>query len=162
MRGLAQRRSGFADLFEVQEARILRHWDETRQPDAGSLTIRGTWQDARKGIVINADGADHVGADAFTYRTVVPPQGHRSTVLSVVPAVDGTGPGAPFVHPTPGDMSPRDRRRMEWVARIPVLQMGNGSIERTLQRSCDDLGALRIEDPDHYNAIALDKDKRRW
>ena len=51
---------------------------------------------------------------------------------------------------------------MEWVARIPVLQMGNGSIERTLQRSCDDLGALRIEDPDHYNAIALDKDKRRW
>ena len=71
MRGLAQRRSGFADLFEVQEARILRHWDETRQPDAGSLTIRGTWQDARKGIVINADGADHVGADALTYRTVV-------------------------------------------------------------------------------------------
>ena len=116
------------------------------------LTIRATWQDALKRIVINADGADHVGADALTYRTVVPPQGHRSTVLSVVPAVDGTGPGAPFVHPIPGDMSPRDRRRMEWVARIPVLQMGSGSIERTLQRSCDDLGALRIEDPDHYYA----------
>ncbi|MFD1211089.1 glycogen debranching N-terminal domain-containing protein, partial [Arthrobacter sp. GCM10027362] len=28
----------FADLFEVKEARIQRHWDETRQPDGGSLT----------------------------------------------------------------------------------------------------------------------------
>ncbi|MET3173784.1 UNVERIFIED_ORG: glycogen debranching enzyme [Arthrobacter sp. UYCu721] len=145
----------FADLFEVKEARILRHWDETRQQDAGSLTIRGTWQDARKGIVINADGADHVGADALTYRTIVPPHGHWSTVLSVVPAVDGTGTAAPFVHPAPGGISPRDRRRMEWVARIPVLQMGNRSIERTLQRSYDDLGALRIEDPAHPERIVV-------
>ncbi|KIS25985.1 amylo-alpha-1,6-glucosidase [Arthrobacter sp. SPG23] len=144
----------FADLFEVKEARIQRHWDQIRQPDAGSLTIRGTWQGARKGIVINANGADHVGAEALTYRTVVPPHGHWSTVLSVVPAVDGTGI-APFVHPAPGDISPRDRRRMEWVARIPVLQMGNRSIERTLQRSYDDLGALRIEDPDHTDRVVV-------
>lgn len=54
----------FADLFEVKEARIQRHWDETRQPDAGSLTIRAAWHYARKGILINAGGADHVGADA--------------------------------------------------------------------------------------------------
>ena len=44
---------------------------------------------------------------------------------------------------------------MEWVARIPVLQMGNGSIERTLQRSYDDLGALRIEDPDHPDRVVV-------
>lgn len=145
----------FADLFEVKEARILRHWDETRQPDAGALTIRAVWQDVRKGIVINAGGADNVGADALTYRTVVTPRGHWSTVLSVMPSVDGTGPAAPFVHPAPGDISPRDRRRMEWVARIPVLQMGNRSIERTLQRSYDDLGALRIEDPGHPDRVVV-------
>ncbi len=131
----------FADTFEVKEARIQRHWDETRQPDAGSLKINAAWKGVRKGIIFNAGGAADVGADALTYRTVVPPHGHWSTVLSVMPAVDGSGPAAPFVHPAPGDMSPRDRRRMEWVARIPVLQMGNGSIELTLQRSYDDLGA---------------------
>lgn len=145
----------FADLFEVKEARIQRHWDQTRQPDAGSLTIRGTWQDARKGIVVNADGADHVSADALTYRTIVPPHGHWSAVLSVMPTADGTGPAAPIVHPAPGDISPRDRRRMEWVARIPALQMGNRSIERTLQRSYDDLGALRIEDPAHPDRVVV-------
>ncbi|GAA4046504.1 glycogen debranching N-terminal domain-containing protein [Arthrobacter methylotrophus] len=144
----------FADLFEVKEARIQRHWDETRQPDAGSLTIKAAWQDARKGTVIHADGAD-VGPDALTYRTVVPPHGHWSTLLSVVPAVDGSGPAIPFVRPEPGGMSPRDRRRLEWVARIPVLRMGNRSIERTLQRSYDDLGALRIEDPDHPERVVV-------
>ena len=76
-------------------------------------------------------------------------------MLTVVPAVDGTGPAAPFVHPAPGDMSPRDRRRQEWVAKIPVLQMGNRSIERTLRRSYDDLGALRIEDPDHPERVVV-------
>ncbi|MFD1214848.1 amylo-alpha-1,6-glucosidase, partial [Arthrobacter sp. GCM10027362] len=141
-------------LFEVKEARIQRHWDETRQPDGGSLTIRATWQDVRKGIVVNAEGAE-VGPDALTYRTIVPPHGHWSTRLSVVPAVDGSGPAAPFVRPDAGGLSPRDRRRQEWVARIPVVQMGNRAIERTLRRSYDDLGALRIEDPAHPERVVV-------
>ena len=33
--------------------------------------------------------------------------------------------------------------------------MGNRSIERTLRRSYDDLGALRIEDPDHPDRIVV-------
>ena len=49
----------------------------------------------------------------------------------------------------------RDRRRQEWVAKIPVLQMGNRSIEGTLRRSYDDLGALRIEDPDHPDRVVV-------
>ena len=33
--------------------------------------------------------------------------------------------------------------------------MGNRSIERTLRRSYDDLGALRIEDPDHPDRVVV-------
>jgi hypothetical protein len=32
----------FADLFEVKEARVNHRWDEMRQSEAGSLTIRST------------------------------------------------------------------------------------------------------------------------
>ncbi|WP_427136318.1 glycogen debranching N-terminal domain-containing protein [Pseudarthrobacter sp. S9] len=144
----------FADLFEVKEARIQRHWDEIRQPDGDSLTIRAAWEDVRKGVVIAAGGAD-VEADSLTYRAVVAPQAHWQTVLTVVPAVEGPGPVTPFMHPDAGGLSPRDRRRQEWVARIPVLRMGNHSIERTLQRSYDDLGALRIEDPEHPERVVV-------
>jgi glycogen debranching enzyme len=41
------------------------------------------------------------------------------------------------------------------VAKIPALQMGNHSIERTLRRSYDDLGALRIEDPNHPERVVV-------
>lgn len=68
-------------------------------------------------------------------------------VLTVVPSVEGVSPEAAFVHPDGEGLSPRDRSRREWVAKIPVLRLGNRSIERTLRRSYDDLGALRIEDP---------------
>ncbi|WP_028272759.1 MULTISPECIES: amylo-alpha-1,6-glucosidase [Arthrobacter] len=146
--------SDFADLFEVKEARVQRRWEEVRQTEGDSLTIEAAWQDVRKGVVVNASGAD-VTPEALTYRVVVPARGHWSTRVNVVPAVDGTGRVAPFVRPVPGEVSPSDRRRQEWVAKIPKLHMGNRSIERTLRRSYDDLGALRIEDPAHPERIVV-------
>ena len=41
------------------------------------------------------------------------------------------------------------------MAKIPVLHMGNRSIEGTLRRSYDDLGALRIEDPNHPDRVVV-------
>jgi glycogen debranching enzyme len=146
--------SDFADLFEVKEARIQRRWEESRQADGDSLTIRASWQDVRKGVVVKAEGAS-VTPDGLTYQTVIAPRGEWSAVLSVVPFADGTGPVAPFVRPASGEISPSDRRRQEWVGKIPRLQMGNRSIERTLRRSYDDLGALRIEDPHHPERIVV-------
>jgi len=144
----------FADLFEVKEARIQRRWDETRQTDGDTLTIRAVWQDVRKGVTVQVSGAD-VTPEALTYRVTVPPHGHWSTVLTVVPSIEGAGSAAAFVHPDGDGLSPRDRRRREWVAKIPMLQMGNRSIERTLRRSYDDLGALRIEDPNHPDRVVV-------
>jgi glycogen debranching enzyme len=144
----------FADLFEVKEARIQRRWDVSLQADGESLTIRAAWQDVRKGVVVSASGAD-VAPEALTYRAVVPPHGKWSAKVVVAPTVDGTRPVAPFVRSNEGDASPRDRRRQEWVSKIPVLRMGNRSIERTLRRSYDDLGALRIEDPDHPERVVV-------
>ncbi|GAA5199337.1 glycogen debranching N-terminal domain-containing protein [Arthrobacter gyeryongensis] len=144
----------FADLFEVKEARIQRRWDETRQVDGDALTIRAVWENIRNGVAIQAPGAD-ITPEALTYRVTVPPHSHWSTILTVVPGIEGASRGAAFVHPEREGLSPRDRRRREWVAKIPVLQMGNRSIERTLRRSYDDLGALRIEDPNHPDRVVV-------
>lgn len=144
----------FADLFEVKDARIQRHWDESRETDGDELIIRAVWQDVRKGVVVSASGAD-VTPEALTFRTVVLPHGQWSATFFVAPTVDGRGPVAPIVRPDEGEMSPRDRRRQEWVSKIPVLHMSNRSIERTLRRSYDDLGALRIEDPNHPDRIVV-------
>ncbi|HEX7201991.1 MAG TPA: glycogen debranching N-terminal domain-containing protein, partial [Arthrobacter sp.] len=145
----------FADLFEVKEARIEGRWKETRQADGDTLTIRAAWQDVRKGILIQAPGAD-VTEEAVTYRVSLGPHSQWSTVLTAVPSAEATSPPPPsFIHAGGEELSPRDRRRQEWVAKIPVVQMGNHSIERTLRRSYDDLGALRIEDPNHPERVVV-------
>ena len=143
----------FADLFEVKEARILRAWDECRQAEGGVLTIRAFWQDVQKGVTIQAPGAD-ITPDAITYRASIAARGQWSTTVT---AVSGTGgASAPSVVRAEGEgLSPSDRRRREWVAKIPVLHMGSPSIERTLRRSYDDLGALRIEDPNHPDRVVV-------
>lgn len=144
----------FADLFEVKEARIQRRWEETRQVESDALSIRALWQDVRKGVVVQAPRAE-VTPEGLTYRVSVAPHGQWSAVLTVVPGMDGDSAAAAFAHADGDGMSPRDRRRQEWVARIPVLQMGNRSIERTLRRSYDDLGSLRIEDPEHPDRVVV-------
>jgi glycogen debranching enzyme len=147
--------SDFADLFEVKEARVQRRWDENRHPEGDSLLVRGKWEGVQKAVTIKAEGASAT-ADGVTYRVTVPAYDQWTAQLTVVPAADDEDPEpAAFGHPTPGEMSPRDRRRQEWVAKIPVLQMGNRSIERTLRRSYDDLGALRIEDPEHPERVVV-------
>lgn len=144
----------FADLFEVKEARAQRRWDESRHADGDTLTIRAIWQDVRKGVTVQARGAD-ITPDALTCRVTIPPQGHWSTVLTVMPGVERSPNEASFGHAGDFGLSPRDRRHKEWAAKIPVLRMGNRSIEKTLRRSYDDLGALRIEDPDNPERVVV-------
>ena len=144
----------FADLFEVKEARIQRRWEESREATENSLTIQVAWQDIRKGVLVSAEGADIV-PDGLIYRISVPPNGEWSAIVTAVPLADASANVTRFVRPSEGEMSPRDRRRQEWVSKIPVLHIGNRSIERTLRRSYDDLGALRIEDPDHPERVVV-------
>lgn len=147
--------SDFADLFEVKEARIQRTWEESRSHEGDSLTISAVWHDVLKRVFVHGEGAVST-PDALTYDAMVPPHGHWSRQLSVVPVSgDEPAPAASHRHPTAPDMSPSDRRRREWVEKIPKLHMGNRSIERTLRRSYDDLGALRIQDPAHPERIVV-------
>lgn len=144
--------SDFADLFEVKEARITRQWTETHLPDGDSLEIRGKWEEIRKSVVIRADGAG-AGARALGFTAKIPAFGSWSTRASVVPKQQSAG--AAFTHQDPVGLSPSDQRRQDWVARIPVVQLSNRSIEDTLRRSYEDLGALRIQDPDHPERVVV-------
>ncbi|WP_066285330.1 amylo-alpha-1,6-glucosidase [Arthrobacter sp. B6] len=144
----------FADLFEVKEARTRRHWDETREVEGDSLIIRAVWQDLRKGVVVSA-GHGAAISESLTYRTIVPAHGQWHTTVSATPTKEGYRPAGPIAHPSEGEMSPRDLRRQEWVSKIPVVHVTNRSIERTLRRSYDDLGALRIEDPAHPDRVVV-------
>lgn len=145
--------SDFADVFEVKEARSPREWAETREYDGKTLSISGRWHDVRKSVVVGSPTPWNAEGEELNCVITIPPRGEWNTVLTVAP---GSGAAtAPIVRPAEGELSRSDRRRQEWVAKIPKLHMGNRSIERTLRRSYDDLGALRIEDPAHPDRIVV-------
>jgi glycogen debranching enzyme len=144
----------FADLFEVKEARVQRRWNESREAGSAGLTIQSVWQNVRKGVVVSASGAD-ASEEGLAFHALVPPHGQWSASVTAVPTTDGTGSPVPSVRLAGGRLSPSDLRRQEWVSKIPVLRMGNRSIERTLERSYEDLGALRIEDPHHPDRVVV-------
>ena len=144
----------FADLFEVKEARIRRHWKESRQSTDDTLLIQAAWQDIQKGVLVSCSGAD-ITLEALTFHITLAPHGQWSTSLKVEPVLEQGRSTMLSRRSDSSGLSPHDRRRQEWVSKIPVLRISNSSIERTLRRSYDDLGALRIEDPLHPDRIVV-------
>ncbi|MBT2512099.1 glycogen debranching N-terminal domain-containing protein [Arthrobacter sp. ISL-30] len=146
----------FADLFEVKDGRVHRTWEQERRHDDASLSIEAAWQELRKGVVIRALGAKPKATDEGLYfGWTIPAQGEWTVRIAAVPTVDGVEAAAPPLHLSPDTVSPQDRRQQAWNASIPNTRLGNRSVERTLQRAHDDMGALRIVDPQHPERMVV-------
>jgi glycogen debranching enzyme len=137
----------FADLFEVKDARITRQWEQTRELRGDSLIIHGSWKGTHKRAVLHSPGAIF-SHDGLGFRTVVPPQGHWSARVYVLPLQDGAEKPVPF-HREADGTSAAERRRAEWIQKTPFPEGNNVTLNRTMLRSRDDIGALQIADPIH-------------
>ena len=146
----------FADLFEVKDGRFHRLWDQTRRSKAGSVTIEAAWQETRKGIVVRMRDAE-ASAEGFLLSMIIPAHGKwavRATVLPLTAETD-VDAGVPTTALSADLISAQERRQRAWEARIPLPRLDNPSIERSLLRSHDDIGALRIVDPDHPDRMVV-------
>jgi len=146
----------FADLFEVKDGRFHRLWDQSRRAKAGSVTIEAAWQETRKGIVVRVHDSE-VTAEGLVLRVVVPAHGKRAIratvlLLSAETEVDA---GIPTVALSAAMISAQERRQKAWDERVPLSRVGNPAVERSLLRSHDDIGALRIVDPQHPDRMVV-------
>ena len=146
----------FADLFEVKDGRFHRLWDQTRRAKAGSVTIEAAWQETRKGIVVRVHDAE-VTAEGLVLRVIVPAHGKLAIRATVLPlsAETEVDAGVPTVSLTAAMISAQARRQKAWDERVPLTRVGNPVVERSLLRSHDDIGALRIMDPQHPDRMVI-------
>jgi glycogen debranching enzyme len=152
----------FADLFEVKEGRprSRREVDALVREGALELShsrrgyVRGVrispWPDHQApGVAGQAPGAEvEVSDDRVVWHVAVPARSEWSTVVHVAPMMDGQ-PAEPVSHPGERAEALGARRVREWREAAPVVHTADSGLARTLRRSVDDLGALRIFDPDH-------------
>lgn len=136
----------FADIFDVKDRRASSG-GEVRTRAAGESLSLGL-ADRRRGVQVRAHGAV-AHPDGLHFRCRVPGRGEWSTRVLVRPSLDDQDVPGPFEPDAEGTGAPAlpIERLQDWRARAPVLRSTDPALQRTMERTLVDLGALRIADP---------------
>ncbi|WP_020659155.1 glycogen debranching N-terminal domain-containing protein [Amycolatopsis benzoatilytica] len=139
----------FADLFEVKEGRANPAGDVVTSTDRSTLTFARQRSSRAQAVRIVPQRGAAVNGSTITWRVSVPPRGRWQTCLEVH-VVDGESTlrlrhpcGVPLEHTLPA------RSLREWRDRGPELTTADADLAEVLRRSVEDLGSLRIVDPEH-------------
>ena len=147
----------FADLFEVKEGRVRGHRGISANAHADVMEIRQDHRGHSRSMLVAPHGdrvnvkpgLHHVARGrAPTWRVVVQVvvestiDGHSLTLADARRAAQAASPCTA-------------RRASEWKAGSPVVHTTHPGLTRTLARSVEDLGALRIDDAEHPDRVTV-------
>jgi glycogen debranching enzyme len=152
----------FADLFEVKEGRVQPRGERRVQGQGERLVFDQRWQGRHRGVVVLAPGGSvHAvsgvahSAGSIQYEVIVPARDRWTVSLLVQPVVDGEDVGPSFPLDRPLRESQPARRLQQWQESTPIATTGNEGLQQVLRRSQQDLGALRIFDPEQPTLAAV-------
>ncbi|MBO0824197.1 MAG: amylo-alpha-1,6-glucosidase [Actinobacteria bacterium] len=139
----------FADLFEVKGRSKPRAVATTAMADSG-LVITSGRRERRQELRITGDQSPVLSeSGALEWRLSVPGHSERTVTVEAVPVDDGVQ--LQLRHPR-GHAIERTRpakRLRKWRRRGPQVRTPDRNLAEVLSRSVEDLGALRIFDPEH-------------
>jgi glycogen debranching enzyme len=139
----------FADLFEVKEGRIEKLGDLSVQSTASRITFR-----YRRGAFKRASHVDfsvepRISETTATYEVIVPARGDWTTCIQLTPVIDEQEITPRYVCGHSVERTTPVERLVEWRRRLPVVTSDHDQFRLLLERSTEDLAALRIFDPDY-------------
>ena len=138
----------FANLFEVKESRVRRR-SHGVHIEASAIHFEDRVARAQRRATIKLSGPVAVEPGTATWRSTLAPGEAWRTCIEVVATVNGEA-----IEPRFGchgdDAGALPTQRLErWRATVPEIDSDSAALEMTLRRSGEDLGALRIFDPEH-------------
>jgi glycogen debranching enzyme len=136
----------FADMFAVKEGRD-HGVPVAATPGADALVLAAPEHGHR--VTVTADREPRVLEDGFCWEVAVPARSEWRAGVAVESVVAGRR--MTLHHPRGADVarSHPARRLRDWRAGAPRLETADPDLAAVLRRSVEDLGALRIFDPDH-------------
>jgi glycogen debranching enzyme len=133
----------FADLFEVKEGRVVEEGDRTTDERAdGDVVHRVRRGGVKRGVRFG-------GAAIRRVEVIVPPHGEWATCLQVTPIIDDEEIQPRYLCGQPVERATPAERLQKWRREVPVVATDHVGLAGAVARSVDDLGALRIFDPDY-------------
>jgi glycogen debranching enzyme len=139
----------FADLFEVKGRSKPRTAATTGVADSG-LVITSGRRERRQELQITGDQNPAVSDDGLlAWRLSVPGHSERTVSVEAVPVDDGVAMTLRHPRGHAVDETLPARRLRKWRQRGPQVRTRDRNLAEVLGRSVEDLGALRIFDPEH-------------
>ncbi len=162
----------FADLFAVKEGRAGTH----APPGEGGAVVFGNGAEGgavpgaaeagviahsyrrggvNRGVEVRFDGATIGAEDLATFEVIVPARGEWTTTIEVAPVIDGTVIEPRYRRGQPVERAEPAERLARWRRRVPQVETDHAGLREVVLRSSEDLGALRIFDPDFPERVVV-------
>ena len=167
----------FADLFAVKEGRDRdgAHDDPvsgtvtcdikgganggTDRTSSGLGTPTMTFSYRRggvtRGVEVRFNGPVRLDHDLATFEMIVPPRGEWSTCVEVAPVIDGISIDPRYRCGQPVERAEPAERLALWRRQVPQVETDHPGLKNVVARSAEDLGALRIFDPDYPKRMVV-------
>ncbi|HEY3240684.1 MAG TPA: glycogen debranching N-terminal domain-containing protein, partial [Acidimicrobiia bacterium] len=145
----------FADLFEVKEGRIERSGDLGLESDRARMTFTFRRGALQRAAYIDFSSPPKINGNIASYELIIPARGQWSTCLQVTPVIDGKPIEPRYRCGVPVDRATPVERLEAWRRQLPVIRTDHDVFQALLERSTEDLAALRIFDPDHLDRAVV-------
>ena len=141
----------FADLFEVKEGRASDAGDveEHAEPARRELVYRVRRGTIRRGVRLSFSTDVQMHGDIVTLEVIVPSGGQWSTCVLVTPTLDDEVVEPRYKCGAAVERAAPAERLRKWRQHAPIVSSAHDGLAAAVVRSVDDLGALRIVDPEH-------------
>ncbi len=139
----------FADLFEVKEGRVDKVGVSGVHVEGDGVRFTYRRGSFRRETRIDLGGDPDIAENVVTYEVIVPARGEWSTCIQVTTVIDDEVIVPRYQCGHPVDRSKPVERLEEWRRRQPSVTSGHAQFRALLERSSEDLAALRIFDPEH-------------
>jgi len=140
----------FADLFEVKEGRAvpMNADDQGCEHLDGGISFRYRHGSHGRGLHVSFSAPATLDANLASFEVIIPPRGEWSLCQQVTCSIEDEPIEPRWLCGQPLERAKPAERMAQWRRNVPMLDTDHEGLRQVMIRSAEDLGALRIFDPD--------------
>ena len=145
----------FAGLFEVKEGRARRRDAIESSANVSDLSMSYRFGAESRAVRVSADAQARALPGQIAWQLVVEPRKDAMVSVQVIPAQDGVEIPPRYAHDQPIETSQPAARHEAWRQAAPLVSTPEERLGPLLATSAEDIGALRMFDPDHPDRVVV-------
>ena len=145
----------FADIRAVKEGSAPAAPVAPAAVTPGDQGLHWRQGSTGRGVRVDFGEGARVGAHGASFEVIVAAGGTWSTCVQVSPVIDGAAVAPRYGCGEPVDRAASTERLARWRRQVPLVTTDHPGLGAALARSAEDLGALRLFEPEHPERLIV-------